>query len=116
MFCKNCGKELDDRAVVCPNCGVPTDEKAFSHNAVKENDAPSAGFAVLCFFIPILGLILYLVWKDEYPLKAKSCGKGALISVIVYVALFVFYFVFYIIFFMIILSAGACAVTMAACL
>lgn len=49
MFCKNCGKELDDRAVVCPNCGVPTDEKAFSHNAVKENDAPSAGFAVLCF-------------------------------------------------------------------
>lgn len=78
---------------------------------MKENDAPSAGFAILCFFIPILGLILYLVWKDEYPLKAKSCGKGALISVIVYVALFVFY----IIFFMIILSAGACA-TMAACL
>ena len=83
MFCKNCGKEIDDRAAICPNCGVPTDEKAFSHNAVKENDAPSAGFAVLCFFIPILGLILYLVWKDEYPLKAKSCGKGALIGVIV---------------------------------
>jgi hypothetical protein len=46
-------------------------------------DAPSGGFAVLCFFIPLVGLILYLVWKDEYPLKAKSCGKGALIGVIV---------------------------------
>ena len=113
MFCKNCGKEIDDRAAICPNCGVPTETTAVTpgatHNAA---DAPSAGFAVLCFFIPILGLILYLVWKDEYPLKAKSCGKGALISVIVYVALIVFY----IIFFMIILSAGACAVTMAACL
>ena len=28
-------------------------------------------------------MILYLVWKAEYPLKAKSCGKGALIGVIV---------------------------------
>ena len=21
-FCKNCGTEIDDRAVVCPKCGV----------------------------------------------------------------------------------------------
>lgn len=38
------------------------------------------GFAVLGFFFPIVGLILYLVWHTEYPLKAKSCGKGALIG------------------------------------
>lgn len=25
MFCKNCGTNLDDRAVMCPHCGVPTD-------------------------------------------------------------------------------------------
>ena len=25
MFCKNCGKELDDKAVICPGCGVATD-------------------------------------------------------------------------------------------
>lgn len=48
------------------------------------DDAPSIGLTVLCFFIPLLGLILYLVWKDATPLKAKSCGKGALIGVIVY--------------------------------
>jgi hypothetical protein len=24
-----------------------------------------------------------LIWKNEYPLKAKSCGKGALIGFIV---------------------------------
>lgn len=22
MYCKNCGKEIDDKAFVCPNCGV----------------------------------------------------------------------------------------------
>ena len=37
----------------------------------------------------MIGLILYLVWKDDYPLRAKSCGKGALIGVIVAVALWV---------------------------
>ncbi len=84
MYCKNCGKEIDDRAVICPYCGVAVNEEKLKqmNGAAKSDDAPSVGFAVLCFFLPILGLILYLVWKDEYPLKAKSCGKGALIGVI----------------------------------
>ena len=33
----------------------------------------------------LVGLILYLVWKDTMPLRAKSCGKGAIIGVIFYV-------------------------------
>jgi hypothetical protein len=50
-------------------------------------DAKSTGLAVLCFFFPMIGLILWLVWKDQYPLKASSCSKGAIIGVIVYVLL-----------------------------
>ena len=23
MYCKNCGKEISDKAVICPKCGVP---------------------------------------------------------------------------------------------
>jgi hypothetical protein len=49
----------------------------------SSSDAPSMGYAVLGFFIPLAGLILYLVWKDQYPLRAKSAGKGALIGFIV---------------------------------
>lgn len=26
MYCTNCGKEIDERAVVCPGCGIPTAE------------------------------------------------------------------------------------------
>lgn len=89
MFCKNCGKEIDDKAFCCPNCGVLTDNQNQSVNrpAVSESDMPSTAFAVLCFFFPLLGLILWLVWKDTMPLKAKSCGKGAIIGVIVSVVL-----------------------------
>lgn len=77
MFCKNCGEEIDDNAVVCPKCGVAVKEVAA---ATAVGDAPNMGFAVLGFFFPIVGLILYLVWHTDYPLKAKSCGKGALIG------------------------------------
>ena len=57
MFCRNCGKEIDDKAFCCPNCGVRTDN---DQQSVAEKDAPNAGFAVLSFFIPLVGLVLWL--------------------------------------------------------
>ena len=47
------------------------------------NDSGSIGWGVLGFCIPIVGLILFLVWKDQKPRTAKVAGVGALISVIV---------------------------------
>lgn len=81
MYCKHCGAEIDDNAVVCPKCGVAVGRQ------VANDDAPSAGFAVMCFFLPIVGLILYLMWNETSPQKARSCGKGAIIGVIVSVVL-----------------------------
>ncbi|MBE6771077.1 MAG: TM2 domain-containing protein [Ruminococcaceae bacterium] len=34
MFCKNCGKEIDNAAVVCPACGVATDN--FNQNKTQQ--------------------------------------------------------------------------------
>lgn len=104
MYCKNCGAQIDDQAVVCPYCGVPTGvgQPAAPQQAPQQNpyatapvsaDAPSMGFAVLCALIPLLGLILFLVWKDQYPLKAKSCGKGAIVGVCIEVVLYIILFV-----------------------
>ena len=50
-------------------------------------DSTSLGWAFISFLIPLLGLILWLVWKDNYPMKASSCGKGALICVILSVGI-----------------------------
>lgn len=82
-YCSKCGKELFDEAVYCPGCGCAAAPQK------QAQDAPNMGFAVLCFFFPLLGLILYLIWKDTMPLRAKSAGKGALIGVIAYAALYV---------------------------
>lgn len=61
-------------------------------NAVP-GDAPNGGYTALGFFFPIVGLILYLVWKAQTPLRARSAGKGALIGVIVEVGLTIISFV-----------------------
>ena len=87
-YCAHCGKELAETNSFCPACGC-----AQGAPAVKPpTDSSNAGYAVLGFFIPLVGLILWLIWKDDYPLRAKSVGMGAMIGGIVIVALLVFCF------------------------
>ena len=44
----------------------------------ESNDVPSTGLNILCFLIPIVGLIVYLSMKGSKPIKAGSAGKAAL--------------------------------------
>lgn len=46
-------------------------------------DSPSTGFAVLGFCFPIVGLILYCVWRETLPQRAKSAGVGGLFGFII---------------------------------
>jgi uncharacterized membrane protein YvbJ len=82
-YCKNCGQPIDDYAVICPKCGVAQQPI----NQVV--DSGSVGWAFLGFCIPLVGLILFLVWKDTKPLSAKKAGIGALISVCVIVVIYI---------------------------
>ena len=52
------------------------------YNQNVNEDKRSAGFCILSFIIPVLGLVLYLVWKDQYPNKAKGCGIAAIIGAV----------------------------------
>lgn len=97
VFCASCGKELSASEEFCSDCGKqrtipaqgaqPTYQQPVYPQMGYVQDAPSGGMTALGFFFPIVGLILYLVWKDQTPLKAHSAGKGALIGVIVWTAL-----------------------------
>ena len=66
------------------------------------NNEGAGGIKWLCFFIPLVGLILYLMWKDEKPVAAKECGKFALIG---FGAGIAFAIIFNVIFFSIIMSS-----------
>jgi hypothetical protein len=102
MYCSHCGKEVKEEAIFCENCGtnLKPDSAQQNYNYNNNNyynsynkvrDQSSAGYGILCFFFPIVGLILYIIWKDEFPLRAKSCGLGALIAVFVEIAAIVIY-------------------------
>jgi len=97
-YCSKCGKELNDDAVICIGCGCAVEGPA-KQTTTEVNDAPNGGFAALGFFIPIAGLILYLINMDTHPKRARSAGKGALIGVIVYVALIILYVIFCVVLF-----------------
>lgn len=60
-----------------------------------ENNNDNGGFlwGLLGCCIPIVGLILFLVWKDQKPKTAKAAGIGALVSVILSVVFYIIYFV-----------------------
>lgn len=45
-----------------------------------EKDGSKFGWGVLGFFIPLVGLILFLVWKNDKKKAAKASGIGALIG------------------------------------
>lgn len=59
----------------------------------QPQDDGSVGWGILGFFIPLVGLILFLVWKNEKPKSAKAAGTGALISVCIYAALVVLWII-----------------------
>lgn len=95
MFCRNCGKQIDDKADVCIYCGVKTkDEKTEPTTVVvKPIDKGSFGWGVLGFFFPLVGLILYGIWYKDLPKRARSVGIGALIDLCLGIFILIVYFI-----------------------
>lgn len=88
MYCKNCGKQLNDNADLCTNCGVFTDKgiQRTAHanvNSSRVEDRPDAGLNLVSFLIPLIGIIYYAVNREKFPQKSDSCGKWALLGIIV---------------------------------
>ena len=77
-YCRKCGAPISDSAQTCPRCGA---YQSAPQPRQTSEDKGGVGLCALGCCIPLAGLILYLVWKDEKPESAKAAGIGALISV-----------------------------------
>lgn len=60
---------------------------------MDSNDNGGFLWGLLGCCIPIVGLVLFLVWKDQKPKTAKAAGIGALVSVILGVLSYIVVFV-----------------------
>ena len=87
-YCQSCGTKTNEKQELCVNCGVGL------HSAISSpNDKPSVllNLAVCCF--PLVGIILYFVWKNEKPKSAKSVCLWAIIGTALGVVLYIIAFV-----------------------
>lgn len=76
MYCKNCGSEIDDRAVVCIKCGVPTE----IHPVNDEFSGISIAAIICAFFVPLAGFILGLIgMQNAKNQKSKSLAMAGMI-------------------------------------
>lgn len=85
-YCPSCGEKLDSDYSVCPHCGQtlveePSDVQGSNTHPLHHDAAFPWG--LIGFIIPLLGLVLFLVWKEERPIASKAAGTGALVNVVV---------------------------------
>ncbi len=86
MFCKKCGAEIMDDAVICVKCGSPTDnftntkKKSYDLRLRDANEPANGGLIILSILIPIVGIIMGIVNLAKG--KTRS-GKAYLIAGIV---------------------------------
>ncbi|MDE6398649.1 MAG: hypothetical protein K2L51_04950 [Clostridiales bacterium] len=98
MFCKNCGSNVDEKAVVCPHCGVQVGEMQPSKTVDRSNTIAIVGF-VLSFFIALAGLICSIIGYKK-AVKEGCDHKGlALAGIIISIVSMALVFLFYIIIF-----------------
>ena len=75
-YCGTCGRKLNDEDNACSHCGAFNICEETKPEK-KKVDCFHFGLAVLGFFIPMAGLLFYLLRKDEMPLRARSAAWGA---------------------------------------
>lgn len=94
MYCKNCGALVDENSLYCNKCGTRLDN---TQSVSVSEDRSSFGFALLGFFVPLAGLIFFLIYESKKPKRAKSAGKGALIGFITEIILSIVVVILYVV-------------------
>jgi len=93
-YCINCGKKLKEGADVCLCCGKQVRYTTNTQSTVSENDTGSFGWAVLGFFFPIVGIVLFAIWNKTKPNDAKKSLIGAIVGFVVPIIMFFIFVMF----------------------
>ena len=85
-FCRKCGSEIDDEAVICPKCGVAQQKINNESNNVIGSTRNTNAISVLGIILPPVGWIIYAIMDKSKPL-AKDLLSGNIVGSIFYIAI-----------------------------
>ena len=105
--CPRCNGFVDSKYNICPHCGhnlKKSQGKDFTDNTQKRHHPPGQRqvkrppeeempilFALIGFFVPIAGIVLYLALRDSRPRSASYAIKGTFVSIVLSVIAFMFF-------------------------
>ena len=100
MFCYNCGKEIDDKAVICVHCGVAVNErqiKEIKREYDKDIDYLSVktGIGVLLGFLGVIGLIIGILMYPPNTCARRTFIKGWVATVVTCILISILIVLFY---------------------
>lgn len=78
-FCKQCGKEMTQGSAVCPHCGT-----AQGSTLAGTDRKANGGEIAIAILFPIIGAILYYVYKGDKPTAAKTINKISMLAFLAY--------------------------------
>lgn len=82
MYCKNCGKEINDNAAICPFCGVVVNKNALAQNSENQTNVLAIVGFIFSFLIAIVGLICSIIGYKKAP-ELNGNGKGLALAGII---------------------------------
>ena len=97
MYCKYCGEEINEKAVICPKCGQIINAEALgrttSSTSNQTNVLALVGF-ILSFFVSIAGLVCSIIGykkAPEYGGNGKNLALAGIIISAISIALSIIY-------------------------
>lgn len=105
--CSECGKEISDKAEVCPYCGCPLIDKEDDDERIDDTVDDTA-ILIVSFALTVLGVIIALIINEGVFLvvpavmlilsiifSIKCGGKSSVISILISgIALFMIFYLF----------------------
>ena len=94
MFCYNCGKEVDDKAVICVHCGVALKNKEEMQTEKLEYREPKTAIGVVfALFLGLIGLLIGVLIYPAGTVARKTFMKAWLMTYLISIAVVVVMYV-----------------------
>ena len=83
MYCTKCGKKVNDGDLFCSSCSYKFYNNINNVNYGEEKkEKASIGWWFLAFFIPVVGIVLFFIYRKTHPGMKKRLLSGTIVGFI----------------------------------